>query len=65
MSIEDLKQEASSLSFEDQGKLAAFLVSIRAAKDPNHRSTLARRIDDKNPDHWISLNEFEAGLPDE
>jgi hypothetical protein len=62
MTIEQLKKEAESLSFEEKGQLAAYLVQLRNRQDPNYLSEIHRRIGDKDPAHWLTPDQFESRL---
>ena len=62
MTIEQIKRELAELSFEIQGELAAYLVQLRNAKDPEYRKEISERLDDKDPNHWLTPDEFEQRL---
>jgi hypothetical protein len=47
MNVEDLKKEAATLDHEKQGELAAFLVSLRNARDPAYRAAMQERMDEE------------------
>jgi hypothetical protein len=58
MLLAQLKQEAVELSPAEQSELMAFLASIQIAEDDELRSELTRKIDDKNPESWVSLDDL-------
>lgn len=58
MSLAQLKHEAAALSPAEQGELMAFLGSIQIAEDDELRAELTRKVDDKNPDKWMDLDEL-------
>jgi hypothetical protein len=62
VSIEELKKEAEALSFREQGELTAYLVQLRNRHDPEYMEELRRRVEDKNPAHWLTPDQFEAKL---
>ncbi len=62
MSIEALKQELANLDDESRHHIMAYLNSIEDQKDAAYRKEMARKIDDKNPAHWLTLEEFEKRL---
>jgi hypothetical protein len=62
MTVEELKKEIKSLSFEDQGHLAAFIVHCRNQQDPDSRKELQAILNDKDRSHWLTPDEFEARL---
>jgi hypothetical protein len=57
MSLETIMEEARQLSEADARRLSAFLVSLR--RDPDFAEEMARRIDDKDPKNWATLEEFD------
>jgi hypothetical protein len=62
MSIEEIKAEIEDLPVEERKRLAAFLVSLRHKELDEYRAGLARKIDDKNPENWVSLEELDQRL---
>jgi hypothetical protein len=62
MSIEALKQELAGLDDESRHHIMAYLVSIEDQKDASYREEMARKIDDKDPSHWLTLEEFDKKL---
>jgi len=58
----DLKRELAALSTTEQAEVAAFLFQLRRRQDPDYQTTLRRRIDDKDPSHWLTPDEFERRL---
>jgi hypothetical protein len=59
MSLAQLKQEAVELSPAEQSELMAFLASIQIAEDDELRSELTRKIDNRNPASWVSLDDLQ------
>jgi len=62
VSIQEIKTEIEALPAEERKRLAAFLVSLRHKEIAEYRTRMARRIDDKNPDHWATLEELDQRL---
>ncbi len=62
MSISDLKRELAALPRERQDELAAYLLHLRLERDLVWRTEMARRIDDKTPENWVSLGEWKQEL---
>ena len=62
MSMAELMREVAELSPERQNELAAFLLHLRLKRDPGWRDELTRRIDDKNPENWMSLEDWKKEL---
>lgn len=60
MTLEEIKKEAELLTFADQGKLAAFVVSLRNRQDPAYKAEIQRRLNDTNSSHWLTPDQFEA-----
>ena len=66
MSLKELQDEARALDADSRHRLMAFLQTLEDDADEAYRRELARKIDDKNPANWISLEEAKARLlPDE
>jgi len=62
MSVQELKTELAALSETERAEVSAFLFHLRHASDPDYQATVQRRMDDKNPAHWLTLNELEGRL---
>jgi hypothetical protein len=58
MSLAQLKDQAAHLQPNEQRELIAFLVSRQAELDEDFKDSLARKIDDKDPSHWVELDEL-------
>lgn len=43
----------------EQSELMAFLASIQIAEDDELRSELSRKIDDKNQESWVRLDDLQ------
>jgi hypothetical protein len=59
MSLAQLKDEVARLPSKEQRELIAFLVSLQTAKDEEFKKTLATRINDRDPAHWIEFDELQ------
>jgi hypothetical protein len=62
MTIQALKAEVEALPADERRKLAAYLVALRHRDLAAYRSRMAAKIDDKDPENWITLEEFDARL---
>jgi hypothetical protein len=62
MSVEELERELSSLDDAKRHRVMAYLVAIEDRKHAEYMAKLARKIDDKDPSHWITLEELEKRL---
>lgn len=62
MSIELLKAELASLPGDKRRQIMAWLVSLGDGQNAGYRQELARRIDDQEPGHWMTLEEMDRRL---
>ncbi|MEI9898334.1 MAG: hypothetical protein WDN28_31870 [Chthoniobacter sp.] len=62
MSLESLKQEAAALDDQSRKELVAFLVSLREKQWQAYARTAAKKLDDPNPDRWLTEEEFQVRL---
>jgi hypothetical protein len=62
MSVEEIERELSDLDDAARHRIMAFLVSIEDQKRTEYMAEMARKIDDKDPSHWITLEELEKRL---
>ena len=58
----ELMRVVASLSAEQQQELAGFLLHLRLQQQPEWRAEMARRIDDNDPSHWTSLEDWKKEL---
>jgi hypothetical protein len=58
MTLAVVQKEIESWQQEDLDRLAASLSVLRLKRDPAHAKELARRIDDRTPGNWLTLDEF-------
>jgi spore coat protein CotH len=64
MSLTQLKDQAAHLPSEEQRELIAFLIALQTARDKQFKSTLARKIDDRDPAHWVDLGDAQRRYAD-
>ncbi len=62
MSVEEIKNKIECLPLEERRQLAAFLISLRHRDLAEYRTNLAKKIDDTNPENWLSLEEYDQRL---
>ena len=62
MSVQELKAELAALSETERAEVSAFLFHLRHASDPDYQAAVQRRMDDKNPSHWLTLDGLESRL---
>jgi len=59
MTIQAIKAEVETLSAAERRQLAAFLVALRHKDFTAYRSQMTTRIDDTDPENWITLEDFD------
>jgi len=66
MSFDTLKREVESLADDERRRLLAFMVTLEDRSRADYREELARRIDDRSPERWLTIDraERELGLDD-
>ncbi|MFT5126976.1 MAG: hypothetical protein ACI8W8_000575 [Rhodothermales bacterium] len=62
MDLTTLEREAEALAAEDQDHLSTFLAVLRARRNPAHAQELADLVDDRDPAHWLCLDEVKRRL---
>ena len=62
MELRELQREVEHLNPEEQRKLISFLVSLDLRRDEAYRVELERRLDDRDPNGWIRLEDAERQL---
>jgi hypothetical protein len=62
MSTDELKRKLVELSSAERNQILAYLISLRDREDPEYMAKMARKIDDKDPSHWLTLEEFDRRL---
>jgi hypothetical protein len=58
VSVQEIKSGLAGLPQEAQDHLAAYLVHLRHQRDAGLRGEISSRLDDKNPDHWVSVDQL-------
>ncbi len=62
MEAGELKSELAALDSKGRRQMIAFLLALEEQNNQEYREELARRIDDKDPNHWVSLDELDRRL---
>ena len=62
MELQELQRQAERLNPEEQRKLISFLVALDLRRDEGLREELQRRLDDRDPNGWIRLEDAERQL---
>ena len=58
MTLEEIKTGLANLPEEQQDHVVAYLVHLRHMRDPLNRQDLTRKLDDRDPSHWISVDQL-------
>jgi hypothetical protein len=59
MSLSQLKDQATHLPAGEQRELIAYLISRQTEQDEDFQRTLAQKIDDTDPSHWVELDDLQ------
>ena len=62
MNLVSVQKEIEQWDSEEQDRLAACLSVLRLKRDPKHAEELARRLDDKTPGNWLTLDQLKRKL---
>jgi hypothetical protein len=62
MSFAAVQKEVECWDDEEQDRLAAYLAALRLRRTEEHGVELRRRLDDRDPESWMSLDEVRSRL---
>jgi hypothetical protein len=62
MSVQEIKEQLAALPRNEQDQVLAYLFHLRHAHDQEYESQTGRRLNDKDPSHWLSPDAFEREL---
>jgi len=62
MSMAEVMRAISGWPRAHQNKLAAYLLHLRLRNDTAWRAEMTRRIDDRNPENWVRLEDLTKSL---
>lgn len=62
MSVQEIKATLAKLPREEQDEVMAFLFHLRHSQDRDYQEHISRRIQDKDPAHWLTPEQFEGEL---
>jgi hypothetical protein len=62
VSLQEIKTEIELLPVAERKRLAAFLVSLRHQELGEYPRQMARKIDDRSPGNWATLEELDQRL---
>jgi hypothetical protein len=60
MDLNIVEKEVATWAPEDQDRLAAYLTILRLERSSNHSQELTRRLADRDPANWVSLDKVKA-----
>jgi len=60
MTLLELKKEIAELEPADQDEIVSYIGQLKARQDPAYEREMERRLDDRDPDHWVRLEDLEA-----
>ena len=62
VNIQEIKSELQALPADERRELVAFLVSLRHKDLAGYRARMSEKIDGKNPESWVTLEELDQRL---
>ena len=62
MSVEEIRNSLLALAADERREVTAFLFQLRHASDAEYQARIDAVISDKDPDHWLTPDEFEKRL---
>ena len=62
MSFAAVRKEIECWDDEKQDRLAAYLAALRLRRTKEHAAELRRRLDDREPEGWMSFDEVRSRL---
>jgi hypothetical protein len=62
MSVQEIKATLAKLPLKEQDEVMAFLFHLRHAQDRTYHEQISRRMQDKDPAHWLTAEQFEREL---
>jgi len=62
MSVKEIKEQLASLPQRDQDEVVAYLFHLRHRNDPEYIREIDRRLNDRSPENWLLMDDFEAAL---
>ena len=62
MSVQEIKKQLAALPRPQQDEVIAYLFHLRHADDADYERKIARRLEDREPAHWLSPDQFESEL---
>lgn len=62
MSVKELKDKLAMMPRSEQDEVIAFLFQLRQAEDVDYQAELSRRLEDRDPSHWLTPDDFEREM---
>ena len=62
MNFTELQKNVLSLNLQDRRKLMAYLVSLEDGRNQQYKETLSRKIDNDDPNQWLSIEALNVKL---
>ena len=62
MNLDQLKNEVRDLTTQEQLQLISHLVELRREREPDYAKEMAKRIDDRSRENWLTIDELEERL---
>jgi hypothetical protein len=62
MSLAEVKDEIAAMTDAEQRALVAYIVALRDSEDQLLKHRLAAKIDDTNPDRWLTPDQVSERL---
>jgi hypothetical protein len=62
VNAKELQLQIEQLSEAEQNEVVAFLFYLRHRADPEYQALFESRLNDRDPSHWLTPEEFERRL---
>ena len=62
MSVQEIKEKLAELPRQEQDEVIAYLFHLRQSQEGDYAGSVLRRLQDPDPSHWLSPDEFERRL---
>jgi hypothetical protein len=62
MNVQAIKEQLATLPRQEQDELVAYLFHLRHRDDPDYNRDMDQRLSDRNPQNWLSIEDFEEAL---
>lgn len=61
MTFTEIQKEVDAMSDSERDRLVAYVALRQKEQDATWSETITRRLNDKDPQHWVRLEDLEAG----